>query len=516
MGFKVTVLGLSILLTGCATVPTAEQPQQILPTYGYVYFDTLYPFPVPAFNRLKSLSDGKVYNFISRKDKAENGNGVWVPEGEYRFENSSGHTPVGYSNIAVKAGRITDLQTITDLKIGGYKSYLLPVPNAENSAKVVALSAEFNSYIKDPTPLSWDIAGIPKPIDEVTPIFLTAGLVGALIMQVERNVNTPSINKQMESATTVADVVRLAKKAAKPTAFYGKADQQGNLYYGAELGQIRVRKTNGEWDAIDTGRLQQVTAVGVSGSTLIAGFRDGYISVSQDLGASWKQLDHPDSAAYVAGVDKVGKHWVILLARKVNIYTPINYEAVYVADNDQLNDLKKIKEITIKDNSVFWHRTWVANGLYYFNAYPDIHQFDESSMTFKRIPTPFNVTGYSVSPTGNIMSAFKFNGPFASFYTSTNQGLSWETRKFPASMEVIFLDEHKAQAPHWNQGALKSTIELMEYDANNNSWHKTVDAPADCRQMLWNAELEAKFCLLSSGTLAELNGKTWVEKFKVD
>ena len=97
---------------------------------------------------------------------------------------------------------------------------------------------------------------------------------------------SPMIRK-MAAAETREKLFQLAQASMPPKTDEPAVDAQGNLYYGADLGTIRVRKPGGEWGAIHTGSLRGVSAVELHGTTLVAGYVGGGIRVGKIDGSGW-------------------------------------------------------------------------------------------------------------------------------------------------------------------------------------------------------------------------------------
>jgi len=105
-------------------------------------------------------------------------------------------------------------------------------------------------------------------------------------MMYDRKVNKPPISKQLREARTLETLTPLAKLAVAPQTEEAGIDEAQNLYYGAEFGQIRVRNVDGAWGSIDTGTLDEITAVGAKSTRLVAGTLRGALFASADSGQS--------------------------------------------------------------------------------------------------------------------------------------------------------------------------------------------------------------------------------------
>jgi hypothetical protein len=116
--------------------------------------------------------------------------------------------------------------------------------------------AKFAPHLSSEDVTVWAPAIPPKAISLGGAARTNLGLLGDLIVAYDRKVNQPALSKRMREAASVDEAWKLARIAMKPQFDEGAADEAGNLYYAANLGQVRVRSAAGElprWKRMDRG-----------------------------------------------------------------------------------------------------------------------------------------------------------------------------------------------------------------------------------------------------------------------
>ena len=148
-------------------------------------------------------------------------------------------------------------------------------------------------------------------------------------------------------------MIPLAKLVVAPHIEEAGVDEAQNLYYGAEFGQVRVRHVDGAWGSIDTGTLDEITAVHAMGSHMVVGTLRGALLASGDSVQSWTPLRRLGGDEIVVDIDHVGARWLVLAAQSAGQPNPWMLAGrlrVYSAAQDDLSDLAPLKDFSIPKN----------------------------------------------------------------------------------------------------------------------------------------------------------------------
>lgn len=510
---------LALLITGCVSVPATQSPSQLSSNHGYVYVNLPKGQPSDKL-MLKSLMDDSQYTLLSRSDSDVHALGLWLPAGEYKLFKWDDSNLDGYPPLKVEVGRLTDLGSFIPIQIGGYEFVVLPVRPPEFSKNVDIPINEYKAFLKSKETIEWKPEKTPNPTKSQ---FNAAGygIVVELLLEYERHANKPSINKQLRGATSIQDFFRLAKMAAPPLTKESGRDAAGRIYYGADLGQIRVRKPVGEWDAIDTGTLNSVTAVEVSGAMIVAGFENGVIKVSENAGVTWKEIVSLGRNTSVLDIDRVGGDWIILATRKATdnrSLKGIEQIVVYRAKRNDFKDITNIKQIEIKAPIYFVPHGEAVNDYYYVSSFPDLLRLNVVTSEWKTVTPPTDVSGFHVSPTTGVIAAYRIMGAFSKLFVSTDQGESWSKYDNPpyVIMDIHFKSKTDGEATRWSMGAFSGNIELLKYNNLQDSWSKTGEAPHGCGRLLIDVSNMGKFCITTAGSILKFVDRNWVAEFAVD
>lgn len=507
------------LITGCATAPIVQSPAQLASTHGYVYAN----FPkTGAGNQLTLVPiNGKTEYSLFKRDESKAW-GRWLPAGEYKIATWQTYKWGEYEHIIVKAGQITDLGSLIPLQIGGYEFVVLPIRHAEFKSAIQSPLAEYKTYLTASEPIIWAPKAVPKPIKQVGQT-TGLGLIVDLMNEYQRSVNKPSLNKRLKEAPDTNTFFAIAKEGMSPNTDDVMADANGNLYYGADFGQIRVRNKSGIWSSIDTGSLSAVTAVEVTPTAIFAGFDNGAIRSSKDAGKTWVAVKNFAADESIIDMDYVNNRWMFIVGKYnfTGYMNQLNQITVYTSTKADLTDMRSVFSESYKDP--IWGvvvRGEYANGFYYFNGWPDLHRIDLATMELKKVTPPKALHTYHVVPNTNILAAWLAQGAFSKLFISNNRGESWKELDTPpyAISDILFADETTARAIRFNPGMFTVTPEIYTYDSHKDTWKKASDGLQGCTQLLHDDKNATRFCVSPGGNIFGENLQThkWVAEFLVD
>lgn len=452
---------------------------------------------------------------------------AWVPAGEYQLEGLVSTDGSPYLPIPVRAGQMTDLGAIVQVQLGGYESALLAIEHPEATADLHRAQEKMAGEIPGET-LVWRPKAAPKSNQAGSPS-AGLGLIVDLLSAYDRRVNKPPLSKQLKGATTTEELYRLAKLTVAPSTEQSAVDDQGNLYYGADLGQLRVRGAGGEWRSVDTGTLDSITAVAASGRQLVVGTAAGSIRVSDDAGETWRQASQLPAGDIVIDVDRVGEHWLLLVATTArNDRLPMlrcaNEIKVYStpADPGELSFLHLVttaKAAPLRLGGMSDPFAGVVSGQYYLvNAQSEVHRLDAASMQWTSVKPLPTVSSIQVGGTPGVITALYAAGMFSKVSASFDNGTTWKAYERPpyAIYDVRMTDAGHGTASRWSSGMFSATLEFLDYEADKKSWKRAYDAPPGCRMMLRDADYAQRFCVTSGGSILARQDGQWLAEFAVE
>jgi len=526
MGRLLWGVGVVCLLGACAAqVPVVQSPAELRATHGFVHAS----LGSGASVRLRSLAKGETYDLVSQAQHGPYAYGLWVPEGRYEIVDLRDNAGAAYAPFDVARGRVTDLGGIVRLEIGNYEYVRLPIRHPELAPGLEQAIGALRPHLATAEALEWRPSAPPQAEKQGTPA-TNLGLIADLLMEYTRHVNKPPLNQQLKETKTTEEFFRRAAGAVPPLTDEPASDAEGRLYYGAELGQIRVRTRNGEWTNLDTGTLQTLTAVEVSGRKIVAGTARGEIRVS-DEGKIWRRHFSFAPEETVADIDRVGERWIVLTVR-LSGFNPqaapgaqvqtADVFKVYSATGDELAGMTLLRELQLPEK-VFVIRGMGARGQamaggWFINVGSDLLRLDLATLQWSTSTPGHKVSGFHVSPKTGLLTAYRQQGAFSKLNLTADQGRTWRPADTPPYIfyDVYFESPEKGFATRFNTGAFSSSIEFMAYDPKADRWQKTYDAPFGCVRVLRDADNVQRFCVTSGNSILNYVDGKWVVEAAVN
>lgn len=510
------------LLSGCASTPEPMQnADQLKATHGYVRV-TLPLGDTQSRLVLKALNGGASHELKRDAALGTNVFGLWLPAGSYEFPDLSNADGSKYLAVQVKAGQMTELGALVPVQLGGYEVVTLPIRHAEVDADSARALSKLSPHLTVRQALDWRPAAPPRPTKITTPP-TGLGLIADLLMDYDRHVNKPSLNKRLKEQTDIDAMYRLALTALPPLAEEPAVDDKGNLYFGADLGQVRMRAKDGTWASLDTGTLQTITAVASHGARLVAGTLRGAFLASDDGGRTWKQIATSKDGEAVLGIDRVGTQWIVVTSR-LTLHPMSGFHMsgqlnIHTASSDDLGDLvlsrqvKVLSEVPMNQSRSF--KSKVSGGGYYVNALNEAWRLDVASRQWSLIKLPHNASTFNVAASSGTLTATVIQGAFSKLHVSTDGGANWLRRDTPSYpiYDVDFSSASAGLATRWNTGMFTASIEFLRYDAAKDRWEKIHDAPAGCVKILRDATGAQRYCLSSGGSILNRVDGKWAVEF---
>jgi hypothetical protein len=515
---------LALLLGGCAQAPVVQSPAELKGTHGFVHAS----LPVSATAlRLRSAAAGTEHTLVRQPQHGPHAYGLWVPEGQYEIVDLRSPDGTAYVPVSVSRGRVTDLGGIVRFEIGNYEFVRLPVRHPELVVESREAVRSMQAFLASPQPIEWRPQGPPQA-ERIPNPPSGLGLIVDLIAEYDRKVNRPPLSQQLKGLKTTEEFFSRATAAMPPLTDEPGVDAEGRLYYGAELGQIRVRARNGEWSHLDTGTLEAVSAVEISGRTIVAGTAAGELRVSDD-GKTWRRAFALPAGESVVDIDRAGSRWIVLAARLDPAPNPqfahvrsTDRVKVYSSTQDDLGAMAMLREIALPEKKFIIRgmglRGQHAGGTYYLGSGPDLLKLDLATLQWSSATPPgHRVDGVHISPKG-VLTVYRQQGAFSKLQLSTDQGKTWREADTPPYVfnDVYFESPQNGLATRYAMGAFSSTIEFMAYDAAANTWKKTHEAPAGCVRVLRDADNLQRWCVTSGSSILNYEAGRWLAEFAVN
>lgn len=504
---KIIFLALCLMLTGCVTVKVPNQnPEEVHKSYGYVFMSG--EGKVGIRDAKKEEDYYELLNIDT--DSYDHAYGIWLPAGKYKLVGLGDGRPLLFE---VKPGYVTDLGHFITFNLGGYKYVTIPYHDVTFQEVREKLFDE-SQYFSKAKYLRWNIKEVPE-IQEQRESSTGLGLIADIMMAYDRKVNKPSIIKQLIDTKDPEEFLKFAKRIALIKNYKPTSDQNGNLYYASSYGQIRKRDTDGQWSSIDTGVLRDTLAVEFDGNQFVVAYNNGTFSVSEDLGATWKQYTSPIRDEIYA-IERVDSGWVIASRTSYEYFRETDKQAIKLYLTKDFNEYELFQESDL--GSTYLHfmsplkvRS-VGSKLYYHDGSGvTVHDFQTNKSM--QLDLDFIVTGFNISEDHSTIVVY--NG--ATFYSEVSISgdfLNYKKIAEPSTYvtNIYFDTLDDGEAVRIDQGLHISTLEFYKYNPKENSWEFITEAPEGCIHTLENDSGKVFLCMTRSGSiLNHKNGEWYVE-----
>jgi photosystem II stability/assembly factor-like uncharacterized protein len=458
--------------------------------------------------------------------------GAWLPPGKYRLTYLKGEShskffpasaammlPAFLDTFEVQAGRLTDLDTIVYLNLGGGSSTIVPFDSHLRGRTVLAKYqpeiAEVLNEGEQPARVNFK-----QWSPETNSVDTWGGSGGAIGNAMDRSFSKhhqAAPVKRMLEAKSEAELRDLMMHS--PAKLNGSAlADDGTEYFGSTLGRIARRDATGRWTTWFTGAAEEITAVALADGALFAADEYGGVLRSGDDGKTFAEVGRaPNGRAIVDMYRLPNREWMVVTQQIVWEY--LNYidtRTFYVvADLAQLATATTSLQLRSEVSKYIYGGVApfpvsagpAGNGYAAFEPPKTLHRYDMNARTWSASALPGKKSGrVSFSRDGSLI--FSENAGIRSL----DGGKTWARMEkyYMPSYRIAFYDSMRGiQIQHipnsWDSAKMFATQD------GGVSWTKTSEPPAFfCPTFGVNEKLERAFCITEDATvLATTRGEIW-------
>lgn len=521
-------------LSGCAAIkkPVDQNPIEVKSTHGFVYLSRLdTDMGYFAEVKIRSRLNGKVY-VLQADSFSPKGVGLWVPAGDYELPDMFSKEGNDYPPILVSAGEMIDLGGLVVFDIGGYEKVMLPVHNQQTADNATGAKLINSSYLGSQDLKSWSPETIPNPI----PVKFKStdfGIVGDLLQAYSLEVNKPSSNKPLREIKNIRAFYKAAVSGLPPVTSEGKYDDLGNLYFGADLGQIRIRSKSGDWSSIDTGVFAPITTLHAGADGLVAIAKGG--GVYREKQKEWKKVAQLPGNLTSFDIQKTELGWIVA-AGKIEVKNPrtspldgseggvIKFSSlskvVIFEVSNKFDVIHPIKNIEFDDVILYSPLSGAySDGKYFLNVVDDLLLYDVRRKDWKSIKPNHSLTRFYFDKKTKMLTAYLSMGVFSKLSFSTDLGSTWTSLERPGLLvqDVAFKTPERGYAIKMEQSLFSSTIQLLKYKMAENNWKiVSQSSPGLCRATVSDEAKEMFFCVSGNGSVLKFAEEKLIPEFIIN
>lgn len=496
---RAAIIVFFMLVAGCAAAPP-QDPAVLVATHGYVHVS----LPMQGDLVVRSTLDSSKHGFDPSEATGDFAYGAWLPAGRYVPHSWGGRPLEGYEDFVVEAARITNLNALIPFDTGSYKTVLLPVRHPDVAADFAAATAGVADYMSTSVAITYFPNTVPT---EFEPAYSDSGqgLIIDMILEHGKKVNKPSDVHSLQEAETVDEFLQIALQGQGPADREHATDGDGNSYFPARYGQVRVRSSAGSWSSLDTGTLAAVTAVEAADDTIFVGTAKGDL-MSRRGDQDWVLVGTAPEGRKIFDIDHVDGAWMLVtgtMDKNINGVPEVHELVVYHGPRLDFEVLvetgrfpvEKIVRVIELGEGVF------AGGAYWLATFPDLHRFDLQSSTWSVVELPKKVAVVTASDDGRAITAFRAAGMFSSMFVSGDGGSTWQRVKNPWVGTVHFTEPGVGSIVKPDCGAFTCILQVHDYDAGLDDYVLRTELPKDCKRIIGRLRMEELLCITGNNSI---------------
>lgn len=519
-----------LALTACATAPKIP-PKERIKTEGYVVAKAIsngkfilhHPLGTSSIG-IESVDGGEHYKLWRAPHGAYVG---WVPEGDYKIADLSTRSRAGIAAhlygakpmltpFHVTTGRAVDLGEIVVQPIGESEVILIPM---KSSLDVSAVVSKWQPSVAK--------ALLSRPIEHerLSPVFPLKpidigyssglGLIADLLVDLGQKGVAGDRQLRWDTARDADDLLQLAKRSTIRlfSSFFTK---DGTGLFGSTLGQILIRSPNGQWHNLETGYVDAVVGVAKSGDTIVAAFRSGRISFTEDNGATWQPValkHHVHGSIKLLGSVTPGQY--LLVTQTFNDAGPGLLANVYQLSDIKDPILESLGKVHFDSRSVSRARPAQTNALialnrgHLFIAEDSEHLaiYDIRNDKWTHTETPDDFRAIRASRNNGAVTLHGTHGLFGTDYVSVDDGATWTDANAPSYTR--FLQYSNKNEGYGYENGFGDGYLIFTSDGGKH-WRHGADMEHNCISLILDDVTKQLLCSLPGGKiLSTSDGKHW-------
>jgi len=397
------------------------------------------------------------------------------------------------------------------IQTGDYKFVVLPLHETDMEPAMAVLRTTYPDALNNAAATEWRPLEMPPLLAQ--PGHYPGGIIQDLIVGYSRKLAKPPVNGSLTNSKSVSNFLAVAEAESPPLTQIGMPDGDGDLYYGAALGEIRVRRRGGQWGSINTGVIHQVTAIGWNGRTLVAGYDNGSIRASDDHGVHWSPVTTLPSGYPVMSLDWTGQRWIVeTFAGLQSVANELQgrHVTIYISNDSSLSSFTRI--YNTGDSRTVVAGVQLLGNSYYVGTGVKLVRLDLRSMKWSAVKLPTWASGFYFSRDGHILTVFRTDGIFSSVYVSENGGANWrETARPPmVLLDVKYTSPTYGVALQYDIGLNSASLKIYSYDAASRQWILQEPEPkSSCVWFVDDADGIPTYCVTRGWDILAKHDNKW-------
>lgn len=514
---------LLLIISGCASTSKTQDPQILSKTHGFAFVH--FPRVHPSIS-LKSIKTKKTYNL--RHNSKKNTASLWLPAGQYELKNvsysSDGLTNktiklAGYPKIIIKEAEIINLGSLINFNVGEGKEIWLPLSSKESQILAKSELKRHAKYFTQNSAQQWKPIKLPDSI-KGSKSGSGLGIIADLGLAYSDSLQEGMIKNQLLTVNDIDSFYNVAIKQLPPIINQDPSyDNVGNLYLGADLGQIKKRTPAGLWTSIDTGTLDTISKVYWYQDSLFAVAGDNRVLVRSKEDLLWHEYTQLASNQTVYDLDGIQDDLIILSATKKRSSSIFMLGqdfklSIYRASYNNAENIQLINTIEQQGHVFKNPKGIINNSFYYIGLMPDIFKsLDLNTMKWNNIRLPQDFTSFHVAE-NNLITLLNSQGAFSDLFISDNNGDDWQELNAPSYViqDVFFSSNNVGFAYRVSPGIFTVEHILQQYNLGKNTWNDITKAPQECKYIFSKQLNMPILCLTKSDTMLSFKNNKWVSE----
>jgi hypothetical protein len=502
---------LVMLFTACKSTPVIQDAKLLSTNHGYIFIN----FP-------RNQMEVEVKNILTKKKYIlytdhKGTSGLWLPQGDYSINKIGDYTDIkGFADISIKTGYITNLGSLIYFEIGDGKAVWIPKHLGHENKLLARDELKFRPYLNKNKIKNWLPKNMPQPF-HIDVKSRGQGITMAAIDLLINKADQGELKDSLLKRNDVNDFYDIAMKTLPPIQYQiPGVDNIGNLYFGAELGLIKKRNKNGEWQTIQTKIISEIHIVRyLNDGRLLAANKNGELLINYGEGSEWEIVTNFENDN-VEDIDILGGKIYVMTSNYENspyiLFGGNNYQLkVFELNSDNFKSKHLLYNMK-KDRASLPHGK-IINSKYFVGLSPDLLDvIDLKSKKIIKLKLPEKFSNFNVSNEG-VITLYAIQGAFSELFISNDNGQIWKELDTPPYTigSIFFETPQKAIAYRISANLFDVSYIIQKYDYKKDKWFNISNAPDSCKYILHNENYFPNFCVSKSDEIFSYKDNKWTK-----